>query len=419
MKSKHVIVCGAGVIGLSCAYYLRQRGHEVTVIEREPEQRDGCSFDNAGMIVPSHFIPLAAPGMVGLGLKWMFNPKGPFRIRPSLSCELLGWGFKFMRASTAEHVARSAPILRDLTLASRTLFEELEEKTQNEFGLVKRGLLMLCQTARALEAEAHVVEHAKELGVAANLLTAAGAAELDPNVRMAIAGAVHFPLDCHLTPARFMATLLRLNQESGVRFRWATPATGWRFQGDRITHVETEAAGSIAGDEFVLAGGSWSADLLRPLRLRMPLQAGKGYSLTNPRPRQLPQLCSILCEARVAVTPMGSALRVGGTMELGAADSTISRTRVKGIIESIPRYFPDFTAEDFQDLPVWHGLRPCSPDGLPYLGRFSRYPNLTAATGHAMMGVSLAPITGKLVSELLSDERTSLDLRLTQPDRYS
>jgi len=106
-------------------------------------------------------------------------------------------------------------------------------------------------------------------------------------------------------------------------------------------------------------------------------------------------------------------------MELGAADSTISRTRVKGIIESIPRYFPDFTAEDFQDLPVWHGLRPCSPDGLPYLGRFSRYPNLTAATGHAMMGVSLAPITGKLVSELLSDERTSLDLRLTQPDRYS
>lgn len=158
---------------------------------------------------------------------------------------------------------------------------------------------------------------------------------------------------------------------------------------------------------------------MRSLGLKLPMQAGKGYSVTLTRPRQLPRLCSIFTEARVAVTPMGDTLRIGGTMELSGLDESIKRERVAGITESVPRYFPDFNADDFRDLPVWHGLRPCAPDGLPYVGRFARYENLVAATGHAMMGLSLAPITGKLVAEILSGEKPSLSLALLNPDRFS
>ena len=149
------------------------------------------------------------------------------------------------------------------------------------------------------------------------------------------------------------------------------------------------------------------------------MQAGKGYSVTLPNPKQLPTLCSILTEARVAVTPMGNSLRVGGTMEIAGLDNIkINTRRVQGILNSIPRYFPVFSAEDFAELPVWSGLRPCSPDGLPYIGRFTQFPNLSAATGHAMMGMSLGPITGKLMSEILSDEPTSIAIEALDPNRY-
>ncbi len=417
-KSKRVVILGAGIIGLCCARELAARGHRVTVVERLPEDRDGCSFGNAGMIVPSHFIPLAAPGMTSLALKWMFDAKSPFYIRPRLSLDLITWGLRFMRAANADHVARSAPVLRDLSLASRALYEQLSDETKNDIGLVRRGLLMLCKTQHALDDEAGVATRASELGIAAEVVSAARAAELDPDVRMTVAGAIYFPLDCHLTPQRLMPTLLRLTHAAGVEFSWSTEITGWRREGRRLAAAITPR-GDIEADEFVLAGGSWSPSAVRPLGLTLPMQAGKGYSVTLPRPRQLPRLCSIFQEARVAVTPMGDTLRVGGTMELSGLDESIQRDRVAGITESVPRYFPEFTAADFRDLPVWHGLRPCAPDGMPYLGRFAHYDNLTAATGHAMMGLSLAPITGQLVAEILSGEKPSLALASLSPDRFA
>ena len=416
--SRHVVVCGAGIIGLNCAYALRQRGYDVTVIDRSSEDRDGCSFGNAGMIVPSHFIPLAAPGMTKLALKWMFDANSPFYIRPRLSADLITWGLRFMRAANADHVTRSAPLIRDLSLASRALYEQLADATQNDFGLVRRGLLMLCKTQHTLDDEARVATRARELGLPAEVISSARAAELDPAVRMAIAGAIYFPLDCHLSPQRLMATLLRLTRAAGVKFHWSTAITGWRATGNKLAAAHT-ARGDIPADEFILAGGSWSPAMVRGLGLKLPLQAGKGYSVTLTQPRQLPQLCSIFTEARVAVTPMGDTLRIGGTMELSGMDESIQRERVAGITASVPRYFPDFTPEDFRNLPVWRGLRPCAPDGLPYIGRFARHANLTAATGHAMMGLSLAPITGQLIAELLSGEKSSIDLSALSPDRFN
>jgi D-amino-acid dehydrogenase len=416
--AKHILILGGGVIGLSTAYYCARRGLRVTVLDRNPEQRDGCSFGNAGMIVPSHFVPLAAPGMVALGLKWMWNPESPLWIKPRLDLDLLNWGYLFWRACSPEHVARSAPLLRDLSLASRTEFEELAALPDNDFGLVKKGLLMLCQTQHALEEEAKGAQRARELGLPADVLDARGTAALDPGVTLDIAGSVYYPRDCHLTPGRFMARLKQRAEALGVRFVWQSPVTGVRREGARLAGLLTPG-GEYCGDEVVLAGGSWSPLVARELALELPMQAGKGYSLTLPNPRQLPQICSILTEARVAVTPMGNSLRVGGTMEIAGLNEDLNPARVRGIVKALTKYYPAFRLADFDGIQPWHGLRPCSPDGLPYLGRTAKYSNLTVATGHAMMGLSLAPITGRLVSELLLNEPTAIDLRQLSPDRYA
>ncbi|MGQ0835728.1 MAG: FAD-dependent oxidoreductase [Gammaproteobacteria bacterium] len=413
-----VVICGAGVIGLNCAHYLRERGHEVTVVERETRERDACSFGNMGMVLPSHFVPLAAPGVVPRALKWMFDSASPFYVRPRVDPDFIAWAFRFIRAANAKHASRSSPLMRDLLFASRRLYEELADRTANELGLVKRGMLILCRTAHGLDEEAQAAAVANALGVPGEVVSPARAAELDPGAQMDIVGAVYYPLDCHLTPARLMATLLDLTEAAGVNFRWSTEVTGWRTSNARIEAAKT-TAGELAADAFVLAGGSWSPAIVRGLGIKLSLQAGKGYSVTLTRPRELPQLCSALSEARVAVTPMGSSLRIGGTMELTGMNRTIRNERVRAIIDAATRYFPALRPEDFRDAPPWAGLRPCSPDGLPYVGRFARYPNLCAATGHATMGVSLGPITGKLVAEILSDGTPSIAIEALAPDRYA
>jgi D-amino-acid dehydrogenase len=406
---KHIVVIGGGVIGLSAACECAARGHRVTVIEKARGRR-GASFGNAGMIVPSHFIPLAAPGMVALGLKWMWNPASPFYIQPRLDWDLIAWAWRFWRASTREHTERSAPLLRDLHLASRAAYEKISD----ECGLVRNGLLMLCKTQRALDEEAHTAAKARALGIPADVLDARQTAALDPDVTMDIAGSVHFPKDCHLRPERYVAAMER---RLGAPMLDAE-VTGWRREGGRIAAVQT-TAGEIAGDEFVLAGGAWSAALVRGLGLRLPMQAGKGYSVTLPQPVELPRICSILTEARVAVTPMENSLRVGGTMEIAGMDERISPRRVEGILGALPRYYPRFRREHFDGITPWSGLRPCSPDGLPYLGRTRAAGNLIVATGHSMMGVSLAPVTGDIVAQLAGGEPPRFDLALLSPDRYA
>jgi D-amino-acid dehydrogenase len=416
--SKHILIIGGGVIGLSVAYYCALRGHRVTIVERGGPDRGGCSFGNAGMIVPSHFVPLAAPGAVALGLKWMWNPESPFYVKPRLNWDLMRWGYDFWKASTADHVARSAPLLRDLSFASRACFEEIADLRQNDFGLVKKGLLMLCKTYVHLLEEAKFAERAREIGVPAEVLDPKQTAALDPAVRMDIAGSVYFPKDCHLVPTRFMAGLADQLDRLKVRCLWSTEVSGCRVESVRIAALRIPQ-GEVQADEYVLCGGSWSPVVAHGLGLNLPMQAGKGYSLTLPQPRQLPEICSILCEARVAVTPMGPSLRVGGTMEIAGLNETINPVRVRGIVKAVPQYFPDFTPADFEGIQPWCGLRPCSPDGLPYVGRTTRFGNLSIATGHAMMGLSLGPITGKLMAEILSGEKPSVDIQLLNPDRYN
>jgi D-amino-acid dehydrogenase len=277
---------------------------------------------------------------------------------------------------------------------------------------------MLCKSQHSLEDEAKTAEQARNLGIPAEVLTAAQTASLDPNVTMDIAGSVYFPLDCHFSPERFMAALHIAAANSGVQFNWETEVKGWQTTAGTVSSIETDK-GILSADEYVLCGGSWSPGIARGLELNIPTQAGKGYSLTLAKPPELPSICSIFTEARVAVTPIGSALRIGGTMEIAGLNEEINPVRVQGIIKAVPNYYPKFKPEHFAGIRPWCGLRPCSPDGLPYLGRTRRYTNLLLATGHAMMGMSLGPITGKLVSQLLSDETPAVNIDQLSPDRYA
>jgi D-amino-acid dehydrogenase len=277
---------------------------------------------------------------------------------------------------------------------------------------------MLCSTQHGLEEEGAIATKARSLGIPASVLTPEGTASLDPNVTYSVAGSVYYPKDCHLDPMRLMSSLRSRLESLGVKLLYRKHVTGWKKTGGRIAAVCTKDH-EFDADEFVLCGGIWSDGLVRDLKLQLPMQPGKGYSLTVPDPVELPSVCSILVEAKVAVTPMGQSLRFGGTMQLGELNQAIDPRRVSGIIKNIPRYLPRFKPQHFDGIQPWCGLRPVSPDGLPFIGRTQAYSNLTVATGHAMMGISLGPITGQLVSEVLRGEKTSVDLRHLSPDRFA
>jgi len=404
--SKHILIVGGGVIGLCTAYYAAERGDRVTVCDRGSESDLGCSYGNAGMITPSHFVPLAAPGAIRLALKWMWNPESPFYMKPRLDGSLIEWAWKFYRAATVEHVLQSSPLVLELNLAGRSCFIQLAREWGGDFVLEKNGIVMVCNTEDGLEHEVATAKMARELGLPVEILDAKKIAAMEPDLRMTVAGGIYFPKDAYLAPWRFMAAL-----KKRVQVRWNTPVT-LRADGNRV-------ASDFNADEYVICGGAWSSQIARDLQLHLPMQAGKGYSLTLQKPKRRPAHAMILSEARVAVTPMNGALRFGGTMEITGTDLSINPARVRGIVKAVPKYLSDFSADDFRDVKPWAGLRPCSPDGLPYIGRFARYENLSVATGHAMMGLSLGPITGKLMTEVLAGERTSIAIERLSPDRYA
>ena len=415
--SRSVIVIGGGVIGLSCAYYLAKSGHRVTVLERGSEHHDCCSMGNAGMVVPSHFEPLAAPGMIAYGMRMMLNRASPFGMKLSLNPELVRWGWIFAKSCRKDHVERGSHLLRDLNMASRELYLQFSEEQNQPFGLQKCGLVMLCATQKSLDHELSLADRAEKMGLQVKRLNENEVAALEPNTALRAAGGVHFLDDCHLNPMDLMAALRSASADHGVEFRFGQAVRGFRQDGRRIRGVKTLHE-ELEADEVVLAAGAWSGELAKQMHFRMPMQGGKGYSADLPR-HSLPRHCFILVEARIAVTPMNSSLRFAGTMEIVGDNLSVNQAKYKGLLQSIPDYMPGFEPDDFADLQPWAGLRPCSADGLPYLGRPGHLDNVVVATGHSMMGVSLGPISGKIVADLIDGQNPEFDMPAMRPDRFN
>ncbi len=410
------IIIGGGVIGLFSAYYLHKSGWEVDVLE-QGDLSDNCSFGNAGMITPSHFVPLASPGMVEQGIRWMFNSKSPFYVKPSLNKELIGWGLKFMKSATKKHCDRSAGALRDISLLSKQLYHDFEKDAAYDFGLTDNGILMLFKTQKVKEEELHLVEQAVNMGLDVQYLSPDECRKLQPDIELDILGAVHYRCDSHMYPNKMMKGLVKHLEAAGIRIHRNTEVTSINHTDGKVTSLNT-TKGEFSGDAYLISGGSWSQGIAKLAGINVPLMPGKGYSFMVHEPVKPMTIPSILCEARVAITPMNGSIRFGGTMEIGKINQQININRVKGIVEAVPNYLPDFKLPVPEQKDIWFGFRPVSPDGLPYIGMSGKFKNLAIATGHAMIGLALGPATGKLIADTFNGEKPPIDMSLYAPGRF-
>ena len=412
--AKEVVIIGGGIIGLCSAYYMLEKGHKVTIIDKS-DMTSGTSYINSGYLSPSHLIPLSSPGAIKNGLKWMLNPSSPLYIKPRLNLDLYKWLFAFAKSSTTKHVNKSIPLIKEVTVFSQKLYDEIKKKDNFNFHYEKKGLLMLCKTQEYLDEESRVVDIAKENGLIAKMITKEDLKIFEPNIEIDAVGASYYNCDSHTTPNEFMCNMKNYLLKNGVKLIKNTEVTDVNIKNGIIKNLVSND-NKIHADQFVLAAGSWSSLLSKRLGVNLLLQPGKGYSLNVNRKTNI-SIPAILAEAKVAITPMNGFTRFAGTMEISGINHKINKSRVRAITQASKKYYPqlDFTNDEFTNVKC--GLRPVTPDGLPYIGRSSKCKNLIFATGHAMMGWGMGTATGLAVSEILDNKKTSINIDHYRPDR--
>jgi D-amino-acid dehydrogenase len=306
-------------------------------------------------------------------------------------------------------------VLRELGVASRALFDELAAVDGLSFELHRDGLLQVYGRRDAHEAGVEEAALLQALDIDSTVLDREALQKRLGDLPCTGAGGVFYPDDAHIDPGRFVCGLADKAKQMGVDVRSFTEVLGWQCSGRRVATVHT-TRGDLRPGQIVLAAGAWSSSVVRDLGLHLPIQAAKGYSVTVKRPATCPSLPMLLGETRVAVTPLADTLRLGGTLELAGMDLSINRQRVQAILSAVRRFFP--TLEQTEVIEIWRGLRPCTPDGLPFLGRSERYDNLIVAAGHGTLGVSLGPATGKLVSQIVRAQPTFMDVGQMKVERF-
>lgn len=411
----HITIIGAGIIGLTSAYYLSKEGHEVTIVD-SGDGSNNCSFGNAGYISPSHFMPLASPGIVAQGLKWMLSSSSPFYIKPRLNTSLIKWGLKFYSNANEKTVARNAPHLNNILQLSRNLMIDLDSALNHKFELETKGCFMLYKTEKTRLHEADLAHEAKKYGIDAPILTQSEVQKMETDVEVDVLGGVYFPIDCHLHPVRMMETMQTTVQKMGVKILYKNEVKDFEFNNGKVTAVITDK-NKIKTSHIVVAAGSWLEVISEKLGINLLLQPGKGYSITYSNRQKNLKYPAILIDDRVAMTPMGTELRVGGTMELCGINHDINMERVKPIIAAANYYYPNIKLDVPTPENVWSGLRPCSPDGLPFIGNSPHHKNVTVAGGHAMLGISLAAGTGLLVKQLVQKDKMEIPMEAFKLER--
>jgi D-amino-acid dehydrogenase len=413
-RTSDVLIVGGGVIGLACAWYLLRAGRSVTVLERG-QPGDGASHGNCGTITPSHAPPLPEPGVIGRALKWMLKPDAPLYIRPRVDPALWRW---LLQVHGAQQRAGSRPRRAHPRRAAECLVRGARPAAGRGRDRLRpaalRAVVRVPQHAY-LDAHAGLPESLQPLGITAELWDGARMEREEPALRPGVTGGIWFPGDASLRPDQLVAGLTRAVREAGGEIVENTPVEGFEIEGERVTALRSGRR-RWAADEVVLATGAWSPALARELGLRLPIQPGKGYSLTFARPALAPRRALVLKEPSVCVTTWADGFRLGSTMEFSGYDERLNPVR----LAALRRGAAEFLHEPGAGEPVesWYGWRPMTWDDLPVIGRAPRLRNLVIASGHGMLGVSMAPVTGMLVRDLLLGRAPALDLEPLSPARF-
>ncbi len=415
-----VLVIGGGIVGLFCAYHLSRRGGRVAVVERGAiGGPQSCSSRNTGFVGTQGATPLAEPGVLAQGLRWLLDPQSPFHIRARFDPYLVSWLWHFRRACTEEAARAGFAVLVDLKQRSLAMLRELARSADPGVGLADTvtapGMVIAFHTSGGFEKARRSVAQAVAHGVPLRVLGAQELGELEPDVDFAIHGALYNEDGAALRVPEFVVRFARMLRAMGVDIREHTEVRHVGVSGRDVTTVTT-TGGDLRPREVVVAAGAWSPRCVRDLGVRLTLQPAKGYSITVKAPRNGPRHPLLLSEGKVALMPLGDQLRIAGTLELVGMDATVSERRVTGILGTVRTYLPGLGATETVD--VWSGFRPCTPDGLPFIGRAQPYRNLWVACGHGHIGMGLAPAGGELLAQAIAGERVDADLRPLRVDRY-
>jgi D-amino-acid dehydrogenase len=415
LAGKHVLVAGGGIIGIACAHYLSQAGCQVTVID-QGELGGACSHGNCGYICPSHVPPLTEPGAFKVALKSLFNPRSPFRVKPSLNPALLTWMWQFARRCNARQMLSAGNHLNAILQSSHAEYRSLMALHNLACEWKEIGLLYVFRQARAMDDFGHLDQWLTEhFGITAVRISGKDLPGFDPALKDHLHGAFHYAGDASVRPDLLNAAWVRLLKVRGVRFLENCALLELRSEAGRAVGVRT-SRGDFAADEFVFALGALSAKWSKPLRVKLPVQPGKGYSVTMPRPENCPKYPMLFPERKVGVSPFDNGLRLGSMMEFAGYDESIPAYRIQQLRDAARDYL--HTSVDGPAQETWYGWRPMTWDSLPIIGPIPGIPNAYLATGHNMLGVTLAPATGRLIAEMIGKQPPHIDPAPYSPTRF-
>ena len=403
---KHVVVVGGGVIGGFTAWYLAEHGHRVTVIDRG-RFGGGCSHGNCGYVSPSHVIPLARPGQVGHGLRGLLSRETALRIEPTRLLHLAPWLLRFAMRCTARSMLEAGKACHPLLASSAALYRELIARENLAVEWRSDGLLFVFRDRKGFTEYADLDRWLRtHFDTPAEPLEGSALADLEPALKPGLAGAWLYRCDAELHPGKLMAELRRLLESAGVTIREETAFASFESRGGRAAAAVTDS-GAVEGDEFVVATGAWTPLVHRQIGVRLPIQPGKGYSITMRPPARSPRYPMILEECHVGITPLDTVYRIGSTMEFTGYDASLDRRRLDYLRRGAAEYLHEPESEPV--LEEWCGWRPMTPDGIPYVDRSPRFANVWVAAGHSMLGISMGTGTGRLVAELISGRPPHID----------
>ena len=414
--AERVAIVGGGIVGIACAHYLSRGGYAVTVIDQD-RVGHGCSHGNCGHICASHVLPLNEPANLVAALGSLVNPRAPFRVRPQWRPALLRWFWEFARRCNHRHALTAGSAMKSILDASIREYRGLFEMAEFEAQWQPLGLLYVLRTRRGMERFAAQDAMLRDnFGVAATRIEGSGLPEFDPALRPGLAGGFLYEDDAFLRPDALAANWSRWLGSRGVRFDEGRRVQGVETTAGKITRLLTET-GEVTADHFVFASGAWSTEMAAALGCHVPIEPGKGYSITTTRPRPCPRHAMLFTEHRVAATPFDDGLRLGSMMEFAGFDASIPRRRIRQLIDSARHYLREPSGDEV--LETWCGWRPMTWDSLPVIGVVPGLANGVLATGHHMLGVTMAPATGRLVAEIIGERPAHIDPTPFSPARFS